>query len=121
MNHKTLSVAAILGAGFAVSLAPVARADSANPFIAAGTGATLVAEHHEHEGEAGEAKGEKLRHRFLRGLMRSGSLVRSGQKIGDVCPTGERARCFTLSDKATAMGRAVLAAIDDVRSCLEES
>jgi hypothetical protein len=53
MNRKTLAVSTLLGTGFAVSLAPVAQADSHNPFAAADAAYTVVAEHHEHEGGEG--------------------------------------------------------------------
>jgi uncharacterized low-complexity protein len=58
MNRKTLSVAAILGTGFAVSLAPIAQADNANPFASSDAAVTLVAEHHEEgEGSCGTKDG----------------------------------------------------------------
>jgi xanthine dehydrogenase accessory factor len=47
----------------------------------------------------------------LRGLIADGVAVRSGQKVGDVDPTGKRESCFTLSDKALKVGDGVLEAI----------
>lgn len=47
----------------------------------------------------------------LRGLIRPGSAVRAGLKIGDVDPRGEISYCDTISEKARALGGAVLEAI----------
>jgi len=47
----------------------------------------------------------------LRGLIRPGTMVRPGLKIGDVDPRGRREFCWTVSDKARAVGGAVLEAI----------
>lgn len=47
----------------------------------------------------------------LRGLIRDGRQVSAGLKIGDVDPRGVRAHCFTISDKALAIGGAALWAI----------
>ncbi len=44
----------------------------------------------------------------LRGLAWPGLEVSAGQKVGDVDPRGERAFCFTLSDKARAISGSVL-------------
>lgn len=48
---------------------------------------------------------------ILRGLIRPGSTVRKGLKIGDVDPRGETGLCTTISEKARALGGAVLEAI----------
>jgi len=48
---------------------------------------------------------------ILRGLIRPGSLVRKGIKIGDIDPRGEARYCTTISEKARALGGAVLEAI----------
>ncbi|MFZ4858985.1 MAG: selenium-dependent molybdenum cofactor biosynthesis protein YqeB [Desulfuromonadaceae bacterium] len=48
---------------------------------------------------------------ILRGLIRPGSVVRKGLKIGDVDPRGEVSYCTTISEKARALGGAVLEAI----------
>ncbi len=47
----------------------------------------------------------------LRGLIRSGTRVRAGVKIGDIDPRGVVAHCWTVSDKSRAIGGAVLEAI----------
>lgn len=47
----------------------------------------------------------------LRGLIRPGSAVSKGLKIGDVDPVGDAACCATVSDKARALGGAVLEAL----------
>jgi xanthine dehydrogenase accessory factor len=47
----------------------------------------------------------------LRGLLRDGSVVHKGAKLGDIDPRGERETCFTISDKARALGGAVLEAV----------
>ena len=46
----------------------------------------------------------------LRGLIHHGLAVRRGMKIGDVDPRGEAQYASTVSDKARALGRAVLEA-----------
>lgn len=47
----------------------------------------------------------------LRGLVREGTLVTEGAKIGDVDPRARREHCFTVSDKALAVAGGVLEAI----------
>jgi xanthine dehydrogenase accessory factor len=47
----------------------------------------------------------------LRGLLHDGLVVRKGQKVGDVDPRGVVEHCFTISDKARAIGGGVLEAI----------
>ena len=47
----------------------------------------------------------------LRGLVHEGLAVCAGEKVGDVDPRGIAAYCTTLSDKARALGGAVLEAI----------
>lgn len=47
----------------------------------------------------------------LRGLIHDGIEVRAGLKIGDVDPRGSADHCFTISDKALAIGGGVLEAI----------
>jgi xanthine dehydrogenase accessory factor len=46
----------------------------------------------------------------LRGLLHSGLDVTDGFKLGDVDPRADRARCFTVSDKARAVGGGTLEA-----------
>lgn len=45
---------------------------------------------------------------ILRGLIRDGTQVREGLKLGDVDPRGKREFCFTISDKARAISGSVL-------------
>jgi xanthine dehydrogenase accessory factor len=47
----------------------------------------------------------------LRGLIHEGILAAEGMKIGDVDPRGEGRYCATVSDKARALGGAVLEAV----------
>jgi xanthine dehydrogenase accessory factor len=47
----------------------------------------------------------------LRGLLRSGVPVQAGLKAGDVDPRGVRETCFTISDKARALGGSALEAL----------
>jgi xanthine dehydrogenase accessory factor len=47
----------------------------------------------------------------LRGLLADGLVVKEGMKVGDVDPRGVRGHCFTISDKARAIGGSVLEAI----------
>jgi xanthine dehydrogenase accessory factor len=47
----------------------------------------------------------------LRGLIRSGTPVTRGLKIGDIDPRGEPSYCSTISDKSRAIGGTVLEAI----------
>jgi xanthine dehydrogenase accessory factor len=57
----------------------------------------------------------------LRGLIRDGTVVARGLKVGDVDPRGLREHCFLVSDKALAVGGGVLEAIltrADIRSRL---
>ncbi len=48
---------------------------------------------------------------ILRGLIRPGSSVRKGLKIGDIDPRGEKIYCDTISEKARSLGGAVLEAV----------
>ncbi|NIO04993.1 MAG: EF2563 family selenium-dependent molybdenum hydroxylase system protein [Proteobacteria bacterium] len=47
----------------------------------------------------------------LRGILRDGTSVQKGLKSGDVDPRGNRDACFTISDKARAIGGSVLEGI----------
>jgi xanthine dehydrogenase accessory factor len=47
----------------------------------------------------------------VRGLLRDGVEVKKGMKVGDIDPRGKRELCFTISDKARAIGGGVLEAI----------
>jgi xanthine dehydrogenase accessory factor len=59
----------------------------------------------------GSVRGEKVRAELdgaLRGLIRSGTPVTRGLKIGDIDPRGKKSNSFTISDKARAIAGAVL-------------
>lgn len=47
----------------------------------------------------------------VRGLLRDGVEVKRGMKVGDIDPRGKVEFCFTISDKARAIGGGVLEAI----------
>ncbi len=47
----------------------------------------------------------------VRGLLRDGVEVKKGMKVGDIDPRGKREVCFTISDKARAIGGGVLEGI----------
>jgi xanthine dehydrogenase accessory factor len=47
----------------------------------------------------------------VRGLLYAGLVVRAGQKVGDVDPRAVVANCFTISDKALAVGGGTVEAI----------
>ena len=47
----------------------------------------------------------------IRGLLRSGSEVYKGMKTGDIDPRGIKEYCYTISDKARAIGGGVLEGI----------
>jgi xanthine dehydrogenase accessory factor len=47
----------------------------------------------------------------VRGLLYAGLAVRAGRKVGDVDPRGVAANCFTISDKALAVGGGAVEAI----------
>jgi xanthine dehydrogenase accessory factor len=47
----------------------------------------------------------------IRGLLRDRTEVTEGIKAGDVDPRGDKSYCFTISDKARALGGSVLEAI----------
>jgi len=48
---------------------------------------------------------------IVRGLLRDGMNVAAGVKAGDIEPTGDRAVCFRISDKARKIGEAVVEAL----------
>ena len=56
----------------------------------------------------------------LRGMIRCGLRVPKGQKLGDVDPRGNVENCYTVSDKATAVGGGVLEAILHLSGALLE-
>ena len=47
----------------------------------------------------------------LRGLLREGIETKKGMKVGDIDPRGKRETCYTISEKARAIGGGVLEAI----------
>jgi xanthine dehydrogenase accessory factor len=53
----------------------------------------------------------------VRGLLRPGLRVTAGLKVGDVDPRGERACCFTISDKSLAVAGGVLEAVLGSATC----
>lgn len=55
----------------------------------------------------------------LRGLIMDGMEVTAGLKIGDIDPRGIKEYCFTISDKARALGGSVLEAILLLRQKLD--
>jgi xanthine dehydrogenase accessory factor len=68
----------------------------------------------EQDEAVGMVKGVPMRSKIsgvLRGVLRDGSEVHRGLKSGDVDPRGNRDACFTISDKARAIGGSVLEAI----------
>lgn len=56
---------------------------------------------------------------MLRGLIRSGTAVTAGLKLGDIDPRGKREHCDTISDKARAIAGAVLEGV--MRYCNQPS
>ncbi len=48
---------------------------------------------------------------IVRGLLREGVEVKKGMKVGDIDPRRKKELCFTISDKARAIGGGVLEAI----------
>lgn len=49
----------------------------------------------------------------IRGMLQDGVHVHKGMKCGDIDPRCERANCFTISDKARAVGGGVLEAVSE--------
>ncbi len=62
-------------------------------------------------GSVGGAPVRALIGGVIRGLIRPGNRVSQGLKIGDVDPRGQKRNCYTISDKARAVGGGVLEAI----------
>jgi xanthine dehydrogenase accessory factor len=48
---------------------------------------------------------------MVRGMLKSGVAIRAGVKVGDIDPRREREYCYSISDKARAIGGGVLEAI----------
>ena len=55
----------------------------------------------------------------VRGLLHDGLAVPVGMKVGDIDPRGVVSHCFTISDKALAVGGGVLEAILFLRRRIE--
>jgi xanthine dehydrogenase accessory factor len=68
-----------------------------------------------HKGQAIAKAGEEPIYAeisgVLRGILRSGLQVHKGMKVGDIDPRGEIQYCYTVSDKALAVGGGVLEGI----------
>lgn len=70
----------------------------------------------------GEVAGRPVTARLdgmLRGLIRPGTAVTAGMKLGDIDPRGRREHCRTISDKARAIAGAALEAV--MRYCNQPS
>jgi xanthine dehydrogenase accessory factor len=62
----------------------------------------------------GQVNGDPVRAQIsglIRGLLRDGIEVQHGMKAGDIDPRGQREYCYSISDKARAIGGGVLEAI----------
>lgn len=68
-------------------------------------------------GYAGEVPVYALIDGVVRGLLQDGVPVEKGMKSGDIDPRCEVAHCFTVSDKASAIGGGVLEGILQHRYC----
>ena len=97
---------------------------SADRLIRASANGVFAA--HKSIGDAAE-KGEKVAEvdgipvyanvsGVVRGMLKSGTPVHMGMKSGDIDPRGNKEYCRTVSDKARALGGAVLEAIMHFRS-----
>jgi xanthine dehydrogenase accessory factor len=62
-------------------------------------------------GQVGEGRVLSRCGGVLRGLIRPGTWVRTGLKIGDIDPRGNVSDCFSISDKARAIAGSVLEAV----------
>ena len=73
-----------------------------------------IGEHVRADEIVGSVAGYEVRARIdgvIRGLIRPHSLVTTGLKIGDIDPRGQTSYCYTISEKARAIGGAVLEAV----------
>ena len=64
--------------------------------------------------EIGDIAGKSINSPFkavIRGMLRSGTIVQRGMKIGDLDPRCDRELCYLASDKALAVGGGVLEAL----------
>ncbi len=88
----------------------VLRAPAAGPFV----GLRAIGDQVESGEVLGYVGNAAVRAPFdgcLRGLIQTGVSVEPGMKIGDVDPRAKREHCFTISDKALAIGGGVLEAV----------
>ena len=88
----------------------VFRAPRAGRFISS----KKIADYVQVDEIVGEVEGLPVKVRIkgiLRGLIRDGLDVRERQKLGDVDPRGVKESCYTISDKARAIGGGVLEGI----------
>ena len=70
----------------------------------------------QQENLVGEVDGQPVSAPFdgvIRGLIAPGMIVKKGLKIGDVDARADREACFTISDKALAIGGGILEANPD--------
>ncbi len=58
---------------------------------------------------------------IVRGMIHDGLMVSREQKIGDVDPRGVRKRCYEISDKANAIGEAVVEALRTLKAKITPS
>ena len=73
-----------------------------------------IGEHVRADEIVGSVAGYEVRAQIegvIRGLIRPHSLVTTGLKIGDIDPRGQTSYCYTISEKARAIGGAVLEAV----------
>jgi xanthine dehydrogenase accessory factor len=93
----------------------VVRAPAAGPF----RGCMLIGDQaaagdvlgHIDTGGGGQVPVQAAISGLLRGLIRDGTPVAAGMKLGDVDPTADAASCHTVSDKALAVAGGVLEAL----------
>lgn len=88
----------------------ILRAPAAGRFVSFGDIGDLV-KAGEIVGTVGKANVRVEINGILRGLIRTGTDVSEGLKIGDIDPRGDKADCLTISDKARAIGGSVLEAV----------
>jgi len=87
--------------------ARVLRAPGAGVFQTARAIGGMVQENDVVGHVAGESVMARL-NGMLRGLIRPGTIVRAGMKLGDIDPRGKQQYCSTISDKGRAIAGAVL-------------
>lgn len=88
----------------------ILRAPAAGQFVSSGDIGDLVTAG-EIVGAVGKATVRAEINGILRGLIRTGTDVSEGLKIGDIDPRGDKTDCLTISDKARAIGGSVLEAV----------